>query len=245
MRLDEIIALALSVIINLGALLFLGRAVTEPVTIGAIKADVTDVVFEQTAPAVQSTPATPIPSPPKVIEPTISTTLLAPSEIIIEASDDKPLELEAVELPPEPKPEPPPVEIPPMPMPAEPVKVVTSNPAPAASSASSGETNPTPANLPPPAGATDSPASARQLIKPTYPSAARRRGEEGEVTLEAGVDAKGRVFGIRVVRSSGFTDLDTAAIQSIKHTPFKPAKRGKKAIDSSIRLTVVFRLEDK
>jgi periplasmic protein TonB len=51
---------------------------------------------------------------------------------------------------------------------------------------------------------------------PDYPTNARRAGEQGSVVLQVLVGADGRVLDARLVQSSGFPDLDGAALDGIK-----------------------------
>ena len=51
---------------------------------------------------------------------------------------------------------------------------------------------------------------------PDYPAYARRAGEQGSVVLQVLVGLDGRVLDARLVQSSGFSDLDQAALDGIK-----------------------------
>jgi protein TonB len=51
---------------------------------------------------------------------------------------------------------------------------------------------------------------------PDYPANARRGGEEGSVVLQVLVGTDGRVLDARLAQSSGFPDLDRAALDGIK-----------------------------
>lgn len=62
--------------------------------------------------------------------------------------------------------------------------------------------------------------------KPAYPAQAARNGDTGTVTLALLVGVDGRVTGSRVERSSGFRDLDKAALTALSLCKFKPAMRG-------------------
>ena len=92
--------------------------------------------------------------------------------------------------------------------------------------------------------AVDKPPSPRRRIKPEYPTGARQRGEEGDVTLELDVSADGVVDGVRIVSSCGFAELEQAAIQAVKRAHFVPARRGSANVPSTARLTLTFRLKD-
>jgi protein TonB len=74
-------------------------------------------------------------------------------------------------------------------------------------------------------------------VKPIYPKRAKQQGWEGIVVLSFSVDANGNVFNIQVIRSSGYADLDNAAIQALSQWKFAP-KPGKP--EEKGRLTVRF-----
>lgn len=117
--------------------------------------------------------------------------------------------------PPEPKPELPPIAAPPAP------------PAP-------------PAPLAPPrfdADYLDNPA-------PTYPSLARRTGEEGKVMLRVFVEASGKPSKIEVRNSSGSTRLDDAAMNAVWRWKFVPARRGDENVAAWVLVPISFSLRD-
>ena len=89
----------------------------------------------------------------------------------------------------------------------------------------------------------DAPPRARQTIKPKYPPAAQERGEQGDVVLEFVVTAEGRVGEVAVVQSSGFRELDEAAAATVKKARFVPAKSGRRAVESTARLKLTYRLK--
>ncbi|MNK53163.1 transport protein TonB [compost metagenome] len=65
---------------------------------------------------------------------------------------------------------------------------------------------------------------------PAYPSLSRRFGEEGRVLLDVYILEDGRVGEIKLNRSSGFARLDHAALETVRHWRFMPARRGGEAI---------------
>jgi protein TonB len=79
--------------------------------------------------------------------------------------------------------------------------------------------------------------------RPTYPEASRRRGEQGVVRLELFVDQVGRITEVRVVESSGFAALDTAALEAVRDWRFRPAQRAGLPVVARIIHPVHFRLE--
>ena len=88
----------------------------------------------------------------------------------------------------------------------------------------------------------DAPPQPRRSIRPEYPKGARQRGEQGDVTLEIRVSAEGAVDRVEVVASSGFAELDAAAVKAAKKAKFAPAKSGRDAVASTARLKLSFKL---
>ena len=82
-----------------------------------------------------------------------------------------------------------------------------------------------------------------QNVAPSYPEAARLRGETGTVGLELSVDAEGRVTAVNVARSSGSPMLDAAARRAVVEWRFRPAARDGVPVAGSIRTSVHFRLQ--
>jgi len=70
---------------------------------------------------------------------------------------------------------------------------------------------------------------ARQLdpkfpnYQPAYPDAAQVNGEQGDVVLKVKVSDSGHVRAVAVVRSSGYTDLDNAAVAGVMGWRYLPA----------------------
>ena len=80
--------------------------------------------------------------------------------------------------------------------------------------------------------------------KPKYPDAARRDGKEGRVLLRVLVNEEGRTASVEVNRSSGAEALDQAAVETIKHWRFSPARLGDRPVESWVRIPIDFRLTD-
>ena len=89
----------------------------------------------------------------------------------------------------------------------------------------------------------DAPPKPRRNIKPDYPKGARQRGEQGDVVLEIRVNAEGTVDGVKVAVSSGFVELDEAAIKAARAARFSPARSGHDAVASTARLKLQFKLK--
>ena len=89
----------------------------------------------------------------------------------------------------------------------------------------------------------DAPPKPRRAIRPEYPKGARQRGEQGNVVLEIEVGADGTCAAAKVASSSGFAELDDAAVKAVRAARFSPAKAGGCAVSSTARLTLTFRLK--
>ena len=79
---------------------------------------------------------------------------------------------------------------------------------------------------------------------PAYPPVSRRMGEEGKVLLRVRVTPDGRAAAVNVEKSSNFERLDEAARQSVALWRFVPAKRGDEAIEATVIVPIVFRLDN-
>jgi protein TonB len=79
--------------------------------------------------------------------------------------------------------------------------------------------------------------------KPAYPAQAARNGDSGTVTLALLVGVDGRVTGSRIELSSGFRDLDRAALTALSQCTFKPAMVGDVAQAGWTQLAYVWTLE--
>lgn len=79
---------------------------------------------------------------------------------------------------------------------------------------------------------------------PPYPEQARRLMEEGLVRLAVEVDARGKVASVSVAQSSGFQDLDEAALNTVKGWEFKPARLAGIGVSTSVNIPVLFKLKD-
>ena len=88
----------------------------------------------------------------------------------------------------------------------------------------------------------DAPPRPKRNIRPDYPKGARQRGEQGDVILEIRVNAEGTVDDVKVATSSGFVELDEAAVRAAKAAKFSPARSGREPIASTARLKLQFKL---
>ena len=84
---------------------------------------------------------------------------------------------------------------------------------------------------------------ARACEKPAYPSKSLRNEEQGTVTLEFLIGLDGRVADSKVYKSSGFKDLDRAAIAGLSLCKFKPGTVDGKLEKSWTKMQYVWKLE--
>ena len=89
----------------------------------------------------------------------------------------------------------------------------------------------------------DAPPRPKRNIKPDYPKGARQRGEQGDVILEIRVNAEGTVDDVKVSTSSGFAELDEAAVRAARAAKFSPARSGRDPVASTARLKLQFKLK--
>lgn len=95
------------------------------------------------------------------------------------------------------------------------------------------------------ASASDTPAhvdSSQPNLQPPYPDAAKAAGEQGSVLIDLFVRADGHATKFRVAQSSGFGDLDAAAVQSVLNWKFVPATHDGQAVSDWTTVKIVFQL---
>ncbi len=79
---------------------------------------------------------------------------------------------------------------------------------------------------------------------PSYPRASLRAGHTGVVQLEVHVGIDGRPLSVRVHRSSGYRDLDQAALRQVqRHWTFQPAMRDGRPIEAIGVVPIAFDLD--
>jgi protein TonB len=86
-------------------------------------------------------------------------------------------------------------------------------------------------------------ATYLQNPAPRYPLMARRNGEQGTVTLRVLVTREGLPARVSIERSSGSSQLDGAALETVKTWRFVPARQGQESIEAWVLVPIVFRLE--
>ncbi|MGH7812537.1 MAG: energy transducer TonB [Candidatus Binataceae bacterium] len=94
-------------------------------------------------------------------------------------------------------------------------------------------------------GASIAQAAYGQNPLPPYPASARRREEEGTVTLRVLVGADGAAERVEIAQSSGFDALDEAAAETVRSRwRFIPARRAGRAAESWVLVPIRFALTE-
>lgn len=78
--------------------------------------------------------------------------------------------------------------------------------------------------------------------QPPYPDGAQTSGEQGVVFVDVLVRPTGRPAKIRVSQSSGFTDLDNAAVQGVLNWRFVPALQDGDPVSEWTTVKIVYQL---
>jgi len=78
----------------------------------------------------------------------------------------------------------------------------------------------------------------QSCAKPDYPVNAKERGLEGQAKVAVDVDSNGNVINVRLLNSSGHSELDEAAKQAAWNWKFDPSQSGKQAIPASINFQI-------
>lgn len=97
-----------------------------------------------------------------------------------------------------------------------------------------------PAGAPAPAGGRVQNPRLLTSVQPVYPPLAKKQGLEGEVTIEATIDATGQVGGMKVV--SGPVALQQAAMDAMRLWKYEPAKLNGQAVSMQTRVLIRFKL---
>ncbi|QGJ68836.1 Hypothetical protein PBC10988_5000 [Planctomycetales bacterium 10988] len=79
---------------------------------------------------------------------------------------------------------------------------------------------------------------------PEYPSNLLARGIEGQVIIKALIDTEGRISKTEVFQSSGYPEMDQAALNGVKTWRGEPAKRGGVPVPFTVLAPVHFSIRD-
>ena len=77
---------------------------------------------------------------------------------------------------------------------------------------------------------------------PDYPAAAEAAGEEGTVVLQLHISPSGKVRRFKIKQSSGFTDLDSAAVATALNWHYLPSTWNGSAQTGDMDLAIQFKL---
>ncbi|MDQ8040183.1 MAG: energy transducer TonB [Rickettsiella sp.] len=78
----------------------------------------------------------------------------------------------------------------------------------------------------------------------SYPTEALAHEEQGIVVLRAGINTKGDIVAVQLLKSSGFTDLDQAALRWFAQLKFMPAYKQGVPINSFLLQKINFNLRE-
>ncbi|HEY0065332.1 MAG TPA: TonB family protein [Telluria sp.] len=86
-------------------------------------------------------------------------------------------------------------------------------------------------------------ANAKDCVLPDYPATAARNGYTGTVSLALLIGTNGEVSDSRVQKSSGYRELDRAAVAALRMCKFKPATSNGVAEPAWGQIAYVWRLD--
>jgi len=92
-------------------------------------------------------------------------------------------------------------------------------------------------------GATNARPDEMHNEPPEYPEESRLAHEQGIVTLRVQVTARGEPIAVNVRQSSGYTRLDQAALEAVRHWRFHPALTVGIPVSSEVDVPVRFKLQ--
>ena len=84
------------------------------------------------------------------------------------------------------------------------------------------------------------PRFARPPSPPHYPAQAKRRQQQGTVWVEVRLDRRGKLVDVQVLRSSGVSSLDQAALAAVQRWQFLPEQRGGVGVPSRVHIPIEF-----
>jgi len=81
-----------------------------------------------------------------------------------------------------------------------------------------------------------------KTVKPEYPEKLKREEIEGSVFVEVSLDENGVPIMVKVIKSSGYPEMDSAATKAAKEMRFTPALKDGKAVRTKIIVPMRFTL---
>ncbi|MEO0115888.1 MAG: TonB family protein [candidate division WOR-3 bacterium] len=79
-----------------------------------------------------------------------------------------------------------------------------------------------------------------ELVQPEYPESVKQKNLSGKVIVEALVDTNGLIVNARVLKSSGYEILDSAALKSALKSRFEPACQSGKKVRVWVKIPFQF-----
>lgn len=87
-------------------------------------------------------------------------------------------------------------------------------------------------------------ATSQSALKPPYPLDMRRAGQEATIRLKLTIDARGRVTAVDPVGPADASFIEAARRHILKAWRYKPATEDGAAVQSTVTVSLSFRLED-
>jgi protein TonB len=81
-------------------------------------------------------------------------------------------------------------------------------------------------------------------LKPPYPRSLERRQIEGDVKVTVTLGAQGQVISVKILKSSGYPEMDEAALTTAQKETWTPATRDGQAVGETVSYTYRFRISD-
>jgi periplasmic protein TonB len=75
-----------------------------------------------------------------------------------------------------------------------------------------------------------------------YPPGAQEAGEQGDVVIKLHISASGKPSQFSVARSSGYDDLDNAALETVLNWHYLPAEESGETVSDWTQVDVVYKL---
>ena len=89
----------------------------------------------------------------------------------------------------------------------------------------------------------DSPPTPINKLPPTYPTTLLSKGVGGRVIVSCVIDANGQVASSSIKQSSGYSELDKAALNAVARWKFKPAIKEGRSIKSTCSVPFNFEVK--
>lgn len=76
----------------------------------------------------------------------------------------------------------------------------------------------------------------------SYPLSAKRKGQQGVSVIQIEIDRQGAIRQLRLIKSSGFSSLDSAALGNVKQWQFHPVIHNNQAVAARFNVPITFSL---